>query len=232
MWDPSCACNLHHSSQQCRILNPLSEARDQICNLMDTRQVHYHWATTGTSDIFPFINNVLYTAFKDISEFMLSPFSFLMLSLNDFFLLFTSFAEPVHFIFLLKNDLWGSPFFWFSNVLICTVSFNFLIFRLWFSSFLKIEVSLAYNIIEVSCVQCYISTSVYITVCSPTIVSIHYHTVDHPPSTRFPSGNHYFILYNYMLVFVWFGLFIFFFNIPHEWNHNYVFDLFHFLPHL
>ena len=27
MWDPS-LCNLHHSSQQCQILNPLSEARD------------------------------------------------------------------------------------------------------------------------------------------------------------------------------------------------------------
>ena len=26
--DPSCVCDLHHSSQQCRILNPLSKARD------------------------------------------------------------------------------------------------------------------------------------------------------------------------------------------------------------
>ena len=26
--DLSCVCNLHHSSQQCRILNPLKEARD------------------------------------------------------------------------------------------------------------------------------------------------------------------------------------------------------------
>ena len=26
--DRSLVCNLHHSSQQCRILNPLSEARD------------------------------------------------------------------------------------------------------------------------------------------------------------------------------------------------------------
>ena len=27
-WDPSCICDLHQSSQQCWILNPLSEARD------------------------------------------------------------------------------------------------------------------------------------------------------------------------------------------------------------
>jgi len=34
MRDPSCVCNLHHSSRQHRILNPLSKARDQTCNLM------------------------------------------------------------------------------------------------------------------------------------------------------------------------------------------------------
>ena len=32
--DPSHVCNLHHSSQQHGILNPLSEARDHTCNLM------------------------------------------------------------------------------------------------------------------------------------------------------------------------------------------------------
>ena len=34
--------NLHHSSQQCWILNPLSEARDQIHMLMDTAQIRFH----------------------------------------------------------------------------------------------------------------------------------------------------------------------------------------------
>ena len=34
--DPSCICDLHHSSWQCQILNPLSEARDQAHILMDT----------------------------------------------------------------------------------------------------------------------------------------------------------------------------------------------------
>ena len=32
---------LHHSSWQCRILNPLSEARDGTQVLMDTNWVHY-----------------------------------------------------------------------------------------------------------------------------------------------------------------------------------------------
>ena len=39
-WDPSCICNLHHNAQQCQILNPLSEARDWTCILLDTSWVH------------------------------------------------------------------------------------------------------------------------------------------------------------------------------------------------
>ena len=40
-WHLSHVCDLHHSSLQCRILNPLSEARDQTCILMDMSWVHY-----------------------------------------------------------------------------------------------------------------------------------------------------------------------------------------------
>ena len=46
--DPSHICDLHHSSWQHQILNPLSEAMDQTCVLMDTSQIHFRWATTGT----------------------------------------------------------------------------------------------------------------------------------------------------------------------------------------
>ena len=42
MPDPSSVCDLHHSSWQCLILNPMNEARDRICVLMDTSQVLYH----------------------------------------------------------------------------------------------------------------------------------------------------------------------------------------------
>ena len=51
--DPSCICDLHHSSRQCRILNPLSEVRDQTRILMDPTQVN-RWATKGTPLYFPF----------------------------------------------------------------------------------------------------------------------------------------------------------------------------------
>ena len=48
MRDPSRVCNLHHSSRQRWILNPLSEARDRICILMDASQICFRCATTGT----------------------------------------------------------------------------------------------------------------------------------------------------------------------------------------
>ena len=47
-WDPSHVCDLHHSSWQCRILNPLSKARNWTCVLMDTSWVCFCWAMTGT----------------------------------------------------------------------------------------------------------------------------------------------------------------------------------------
>ena len=37
--DLSCVCDLHCSSQQHPILNPLREARDWTCNLMDVRYI-------------------------------------------------------------------------------------------------------------------------------------------------------------------------------------------------
>ena len=47
--DPSCICNLHHSSWQRPIPNPPSEARDRTCIPMDTSWVCYCRATTATS---------------------------------------------------------------------------------------------------------------------------------------------------------------------------------------
>ena len=41
MWDLIRVCDLHHSSQQHQILNPLSGARDRTRILMDTSWVFY-----------------------------------------------------------------------------------------------------------------------------------------------------------------------------------------------
>ena len=41
-------CDLHHSSEQRRILNPLGEAWDRTCTLRDTSQIHFYCTTVGT----------------------------------------------------------------------------------------------------------------------------------------------------------------------------------------
>ena len=44
----SCICDLHHSSWQRQILNPLSKAGDGTCNLMVPCSICFHCATMGT----------------------------------------------------------------------------------------------------------------------------------------------------------------------------------------
>ena len=54
MPDPSCFCDLHHSSWQCRILNPLSEVRDQTHNLMVPSRIRFHCTRRGTPELIIF----------------------------------------------------------------------------------------------------------------------------------------------------------------------------------
>ena len=48
--DPSCVCNIHHSSQQHRNLKPLREARDRTYILVAAIQFHFCWATMETPE--------------------------------------------------------------------------------------------------------------------------------------------------------------------------------------
>ena len=48
MPNPSLIYDLHHILWQHWILNPLSEARDLTCTLMDISQICFHWATMVT----------------------------------------------------------------------------------------------------------------------------------------------------------------------------------------
>ena len=50
--DSSLMCNLHHGLQQHRILNLLSEVRDQTCILVGTSQVLYPLCHNGNSPLF------------------------------------------------------------------------------------------------------------------------------------------------------------------------------------
>ena len=52
MWDLIHVCDLHHSSQQCQIPNPLKEPRDQTCILTDTYKVLNPLSHGGNSTKF------------------------------------------------------------------------------------------------------------------------------------------------------------------------------------
>ena len=54
MQDLSYVWDLHYSSWQWQVPNPLSKARDWICILIDTSQIHFHWATMGTPKVILF----------------------------------------------------------------------------------------------------------------------------------------------------------------------------------
>ena len=49
------AADLHHSSGQCRILNPLSETRDQTHNLMVPSCICFHCPVMGTPEELEFL---------------------------------------------------------------------------------------------------------------------------------------------------------------------------------
>ena len=49
--DPSCVCNLYHSSWQCWTPDPLSKARDRTCILMDTSQICFCCARMKTPSL-------------------------------------------------------------------------------------------------------------------------------------------------------------------------------------
>ena len=51
MQDLSLICDLHHSSQQRQILNPMSEARDRTHFLTEASQICFCWAMMGTAQI-------------------------------------------------------------------------------------------------------------------------------------------------------------------------------------
>ena len=49
MQDPNHVWDLHQSSWQSQIFNPLSEARDRTCNLMVPSGIHFCCATDGNA---------------------------------------------------------------------------------------------------------------------------------------------------------------------------------------
>ena len=59
MWDPSHVCDLHHSSWQCQVLNPLREARNWTLVLMVTMWVSQLPSHRGNALLSPLFNPFL-----------------------------------------------------------------------------------------------------------------------------------------------------------------------------
>ena len=77
--DLSHVFDLHHSSWQCRTLNPLSKAEDRNLNLMVPSQVRFCCATTGIPYLRFLIAWLILSEIKgNICTFYISCFSFLM----------------------------------------------------------------------------------------------------------------------------------------------------------
>ena len=102
MPDPRHICELHCSLQQCQILNPLTEARDQNRVLMDTSLVCYCWAKTGTSNRFlvygapEFLYLLEKSSLYKIILSWLSTSTFIILVVFVFLLLFTWIFPGMH----------------------------------------------------------------------------------------------------------------------------------------
>ena len=58
MPDPSCICDLHHSSWQFHILNPLSKARDQTFNLIATVPSWELQKECTSNDVIPLLQKL------------------------------------------------------------------------------------------------------------------------------------------------------------------------------
>ena len=90
--DLSHVCDLHHSSWQCRILNPLSEARDQTLNLMVPRQIRFFCNTTGTPWQKYFCTTFFFFP-ETLSCVSLSPFKFYT---PDFYMKLTLYTKLLY----------------------------------------------------------------------------------------------------------------------------------------
>ena len=111
--DLSLACDLHHSSWQCRILNPQNKARDQAQILMDTSQAHYHWAMTGTPCKWHFKFNFSNCSWLGYIHTIGFGFQFSFLSpclINFLVLVFCGFLFFCLFVCFWFSDLKGMSF--------------------------------------------------------------------------------------------------------------------------
>ena len=124
MPDLSCVCDLHPSSWQHQILNPVSKARNGTWVLVDASQIHFRWGITGT---------------PAISFLVLMPYNLPLLSFSSFLPFFCSFFPYLlsltrgwsNFINLFKEHTFFSVGL-FLSVFYCSVFYSFILNHLSF----------------------------------------------------------------------------------------------------
>ena len=88
MQDLSLIFDLHYSSWQRQVLNPLSEARNRTCVLMDASQIRFRCSMMGTTKVFfiyrypiilaPFVENTIPSPVKHLDNLVDNYFTVTM----------------------------------------------------------------------------------------------------------------------------------------------------------
>ena len=141
--DASCIGDLHHSSQQHQILNPMHTARDQTRNLMVTSHIRLHCATTGT----PF-----FMSFKCflVNSCVDSLYSYIHFCLNNLSNLESWIFKSLQLLYcslfiipllVLKDfSIWWGIFSFSAFIILCLWLLTFGLYHVW-SIFLWVELS-------------------------------------------------------------------------------------------
>ena len=96
MQDPSFPCDLHHSSQERQILDPLNETRDWTCILMNTSHPAQKW------ELPSFITNKNWKKCNPTKRYKLIMINYINVTIYFLFILF-------YFIFCLIAICWAAP---------------------------------------------------------------------------------------------------------------------------
>ena len=128
MQDPSRVSDLHHSSQQCWILNLLSKARDRTGNLMFPSGIHFCCTMTGTPKS-SYFNNWTYAALFSLNS--LFPCMSMKIKVVSMYLMASLCGKRLcfylaHMCLKFRIVVWlGKYFSFFSVLLWCQGSFTF-----------------------------------------------------------------------------------------------------------
>ena len=116
MRDPGCICDLCHSSQQRRILNPLSKTRDRTCKLMVHSWIHFHCTMMGTPTFVRFLIPVSTSSLvSDLFRFSISSW-FRLSILAGFLGIYSSLLDDLicWCEIVCTSVLWYFVFMWIS----------------------------------------------------------------------------------------------------------------------